>query len=767
MLMSPSMRIGLAWGLFLVVPLAVAEAETVIVHAERAWTDTGIDVKKGQPLHLESEGRAWVVRDRVWRWFTGIRVERSVGPGGTYLWPWPYRSGARHPAGRAFPLPTMADGPFPAFGLIGRIGDEGEPFYVGASYDGVAEARGRLWLGINDDDLEDNAGQFTVHVELAPRPPRAARPAPLLTAPRTGSPLPKARVLLLYIDGLRPDVLQGMAEQGFLPHLREMFLERGLAVPHAFSVFPSNTLIANGSLFTGLFPDRTGIKSQNQFERSTLKPKGQLSAWLPDGFIPTPKTRVLNLLDKYAPENTHAFLARRGIQTLATRLGKAYRFTTLPIAPLNPPPGWLHRAINTIGPLNLSANLSARLDEVNAEYAIQELIGDPDARVIAVWFPMADKTCHHSRHGQFGLARRDLVLADHAIGRILARMRQVRWDRSTYAILMSDHGHLGGGASVNPAQQGGVNRSCNLPRDWAHRVLGCNARVVGQEWTHPGIPADRFLFFDNQGAGQAKLFLPHGSYFHGPWQRNRLYDLTHYVLRPGEPPVNLLESLAAFRPPGWDGEGRRPVDLILVKLDAHRVFVYRDDDRQAILHRLEQASSADAYRYEPVRHLAQTADGEVRYDPADARHDPLGYLEDPAFLEATGGPEWLARAHTAEEWLRATARTRYPDAVVAMSKFFAWKPPVQDLAEVRDPDLLVTASEGWSFRSDDGEGTDHGYPLADSMRMSLFLAGPNIAPGTLPTPHRIVDLLPTILEMVGWPYDPNELDGQAIRGIYE
>jgi hypothetical protein len=102
-----------------------------------------------------------------------------------------------------------------------------------------------------------------------------------------------------------------------------------------------------------------------------------------------------------------------------------------------------------------------------------------------------------------------------------------------------------------------------------------------------------------------------------------------------------------------------------------------------------------------------------------------------------------------------------------MAKFFACKPPVEALAEVRDPDLLVTASEGWSLRSDDGEGTDHGYPFVESMRISLFLAGPNIAPGTLPTPHRIIDVLPTMLEMVSWPYDPNELDGKAIRGIYE
>jgi hypothetical protein len=277
---------------------------------------------------------------------------------------------------------------------------------------------------------------------------------------------------------------------------------------------------------------------------------------------------------------------------------------------------------------------------------------------------------------------------------------------------------------------------------------------------------NRFLFFDNQGAGQVKIFLPRKSYFSGPWLRNRLFDLTHYEMRPGQT-VNVLESLKQFQPVGWDGEGMGPIDLFLVKLDANRVFIARNDDQQAIIHREERATGEEVYRYEVIRRLSQSEDGELHAEPPLPGLDPLGYLQDAHFLAVATTPEWLSLPHTAREWLAATYQSQYPDAVVAIAKFFSWRAPLQDLADMRDPDLLVTASAGWSFRSDDAQGTDHGYPLAESMRMVFFIAGPNIPHGVLEAPQRIINVLPTMLEMLRWPYEPASMDGEAIRGIYE
>ena len=47
--------------------------------------------------------------------------------------------------------------------LIGKIGaDSTEYFYIGAGQQAVAFASGRLFLGINDDNVFDNDGAFQV-----------------------------------------------------------------------------------------------------------------------------------------------------------------------------------------------------------------------------------------------------------------------------------------------------------------------------------------------------------------------------------------------------------------------------------------------------------------------------------------------------------------------------------------------------------------------------------------------------------------------------
>jgi hypothetical protein len=47
--------------------------------------------------------------------------------------------------------------------LIGRI-DKDQPFFVGSSTTFSCEAAGRLFLGPNDIDLSNNAGEFTVTI---------------------------------------------------------------------------------------------------------------------------------------------------------------------------------------------------------------------------------------------------------------------------------------------------------------------------------------------------------------------------------------------------------------------------------------------------------------------------------------------------------------------------------------------------------------------------------------------------------------------------
>ena len=55
--------------------------------------------------------------------------------------------------------------------MIGRIGEEGKPRYVGDSARWRAESGGMLYLRIDDDVLSDNEGFVTVNVEIQPAQP--------------------------------------------------------------------------------------------------------------------------------------------------------------------------------------------------------------------------------------------------------------------------------------------------------------------------------------------------------------------------------------------------------------------------------------------------------------------------------------------------------------------------------------------------------------------------------------------------------------------
>lgn len=110
----------------------------VNVDAATAWTDTGVDVRAGQTLYFSANGRV--------RWGPG----RNDGPAGE----------GHSPYNAQRPIPGR-----PGAGLIGRVGDSNDYFFIGDDKDPIRmRASGRLFLGINDDYLSDNSGAFRVTV---------------------------------------------------------------------------------------------------------------------------------------------------------------------------------------------------------------------------------------------------------------------------------------------------------------------------------------------------------------------------------------------------------------------------------------------------------------------------------------------------------------------------------------------------------------------------------------------------------------------------
>jgi hypothetical protein len=118
---------------------AEVREDTVTVKASERWTNTGLTVREGDVVRIGSAGTVQL----------SANVDDTSSPGGA-------GSGRRAPSA---PMPDR-----PAGGLIARIGD-GAPLFVGADPQFRANASGQLYLGVNDDHLADNRGEFRVTVE--------------------------------------------------------------------------------------------------------------------------------------------------------------------------------------------------------------------------------------------------------------------------------------------------------------------------------------------------------------------------------------------------------------------------------------------------------------------------------------------------------------------------------------------------------------------------------------------------------------------------
>jgi len=118
---------------------AVATAgEAVIVDSSVRWTDTGINVRAGDTLTFDAEGR----------------IRMSDNPGD-------FADAGGSATGRRATESLIPNAP--AGGLLARVGNS-SPVYVGERRTLRAPVSGRLYLGVNDDHLADNQGEYRVIV---------------------------------------------------------------------------------------------------------------------------------------------------------------------------------------------------------------------------------------------------------------------------------------------------------------------------------------------------------------------------------------------------------------------------------------------------------------------------------------------------------------------------------------------------------------------------------------------------------------------------
>ncbi len=107
-------------------------------NASNGWTDSGLMVRKGQRLRITAQGRV------------------SLG-GGVYSTP----TGLPNQPDRDKLMRAQPTG-----ALIAVIGDDNDDFiFIGGSSEFTAKRDGRLFLGVNEGNLNDNSGTYDVTVE--------------------------------------------------------------------------------------------------------------------------------------------------------------------------------------------------------------------------------------------------------------------------------------------------------------------------------------------------------------------------------------------------------------------------------------------------------------------------------------------------------------------------------------------------------------------------------------------------------------------------
>ena len=115
---------------------------SITVNGNQPWTNTGVNVKKGDRISFSAVGQVRVA--------SGSSADVVADPNGAANFPAPRTN---------YPYPGIAVG-----GLIAKVGND-RPFAIGTITQPISMPDdGRLYLGVNDDGFGDNSGAFYVTI---------------------------------------------------------------------------------------------------------------------------------------------------------------------------------------------------------------------------------------------------------------------------------------------------------------------------------------------------------------------------------------------------------------------------------------------------------------------------------------------------------------------------------------------------------------------------------------------------------------------------
>ncbi|MEK6643915.1 MAG: alkaline phosphatase family protein [Planctomycetota bacterium] len=313
--------------------------------------------------------------------------------------------------------------------------------------------------------------------------------------------------------------------------------------------------------------------------------------------------------------------------------------------------------------------------------------------LITMYFIGVDQIGHDAGSNSAAYAE-GLRGIDRQIGRVYEALDRNGLSDSTYGILITDHSH------TPTHKDKTLDLVCWL-RD--HRGIKIHeGRVYGDDYADRSQELKRYDAVIVDGSFRRIVLHLRGN--------------QGWFVKPSRDEIDGILASPTSNKPLRDLDG---VGLICTSPGPNHVRITSRRGDASVLRRSERGTMQ--YRLD-VENASTTA-------PAD----PLGYRADPelrSFVDAG----W----HSSREWLAATAQNKYPDFVPQVVEYFD---------SIRAGELLIFAEEGWAF-SGHGRG-EHGAALAADMRIPMFVAGPGLPKGTSIPCGRIVDVVPTVIDLLG------------------
>ncbi len=306
------------------------------------------------------------------------------------------------------------------------------------------------------------------------------------------------------------------------------------------------------------------------------------------------------------------------------------------------------------------------------------------------YFPGVDQIGHEGGSDSSSY-RHAVENADRQIGRVIDAIEEARPAKKTYFVLLADHGHI----PLNRDRSAAIARCLDL---------GFGLRVLHAEINNPDPEkrAEELKRYDaiviTSGRRRVAIHLRGEADWKSAPTRAQIDQILD---RPACPYHGSQRGMA------------RLVDLPVVACAAHKTpggarVVTRNGD--ILIERIIERSEA---RYRVLQGAALL---------------PAGT---PIEFDVT---QW----HPSRAWLAATADSEWPDFV----------PQVVDMFDSsRAGDIVVFAADDWALGPGDQGG--HGSCVARDMRIPMYVAGPDLPCGTHIRCGRLVDVMPTILDLLG------------------